>query len=477
MKRTILLLAAAICSIQMWAKVELPSIISDNMVLQQNADVALWGWTEPGRKVKVSASWTKKTASVVAGEDGKFMVRIPTVAAGGPYTLTFNDGDKTVLSNILLGEVWFCSGQSNMEMPMEGFTNQPVEGATKVIATAKPSRDIRMVTVTKCASLKEEERPAGGSWEENTPEAVAKTSATAYFFADMLEQILGVPVGLLITDWGGTPIEAWVDRATIESGFASEFDLSFLDGSALPESASKQPCTLFNGQVSPLIPYTFKGMLWYQGCDNRHRAEQYTRLQPAYVKMMREKFDNPDAPFYFVQLAPYKYSLPTKFHQGYINEAQEKTLDLIPNSGMATTLDIGEFGTIHPCKKQPVGERLALLALQDTYGAKGYEAHSPRYESMRIEGSSIIVRLSTAKGGISPIGVQLSGFELAGEDRIFHPATGLVRSFGVVVTSPEVEHPVAVRYCFRNWEEATLFNDYGIPVGPFRSDNWDDIEK
>lgn len=477
MKKILVIVASLLATASLQAKVELPSIISDNMVLQQNADVALWGWTEPGRKVVVSGSWSKKSVSAVADGNGKFMVKLPTCAAGGPYTLCFNDGDKTILSNILLGEVWFCSGQSNMEMPMEGFKNQPVEGAAKVIATAKSSRNIRMVTVTRRTSLREEERPMGGSWEMNTPEAVAKTSATAYFFADMLEQTLGVPVGLLITDWGGTPIEAWMDRPTIEGGFASEFDLAFLNGSELPKDAPKQPCTLFNGQVAPLIPFTFKGMLWYQGCDNRHRAEQYTRLQPAYVEMMRKRFGNPDAPFYFVQLAPYRYSSPDKFHQGYINEAQEKTLDLIPHSGMAATLDVGEFGTIHPCKKQQVGERLALLALQDTYGVKGFDAHSPRFESMKVEGSNIIVKLSTVMGGIAPIGVDLPGFEVAGEDHVFHPATGLVRSFGVVVSCPEVEHPVAVRYAFRNWSQATLFNNYGIPVGPFRSDNWDDIER
>lgn len=475
MKKFFFVAAALLVAAVSQAKVELPSFISDNMVLQQNSSVALWGWTKPGRKVVVSGSWAKKSVSAVADDNGKFMVRIPTCQAGGPYTVCFNDGDKTVLNNVLLGEVWFCGGQSNMEMPIKGFTNQPVAGAAKVIAGARPSRDIRMVTITRQASLKEEEHALGGSWEMNTPEAVAKTSATAYYFADMLEQTLGVPVGLLISDWGGTPIEAWMDRATIEEGFASEFDLSFLDGENLPEKASKQPCVLFNGQVAPIIPYTFKGMLWYQGCDNRHRAEQYTRLQPAYVKMMRERFGNPDAPFYFVQLAPYKYSDPSNFTIGYMCEAQAKTLDLIPHSGMAVTLDIGEFGTIHPCKKQPVGERLALLALQDTYGMKGFDAHSPRYESMKIDGSSIIVKLSVAMGGIAPIGVNLPGFELAGEDRVFHPATGLVRSFGIVVTSPEVEHPVAVRYCFRNWSEATLFNNYGIPVGPFRSDNWDDL--
>lgn len=476
MKKTILFFLVLLCFCPAWAKVELPTVISDNMVLQQNADVALWGWTVPGRKVKVSASWTKSVVSAVAGEDGKFLVRIPTVAAGGPYTLTFNDGEKTVLNNILLGEVWFCSGQSNMEMPVSGFTRQPVEGSAQVIATAKPSRNIRMITINRRVSLTELDRAESLGWEQNTPEAVARTSATAYFFADMLERVLDVPVGLLITDWGGTPIESWMDRPSIEKGFSSEFNLSFLDGQDLPERAQVKPCTLFNGQVAPLIPFTFKGMLWYQGCNNRHMPEQYTRLQPAYVQMMRERFGNPDAPFYFVQLAPHKYSNPDNYTIGYMCEAQAKTLDVIPDSGMAATLDIGEFGTIHPSKKRELGERLAMLALQDTYGAKGYDAHSPRFVEMKQDGSSLVLSFD-AKRGLSPIGVDLPGFELAGEDRVFHPATGVVRSFGVVVTSPEVEHPVAVRYCFRNWSEPSLFNESGVPVGPFRSDDWDDIER
>lgn len=477
MKRLILICIAVLSTVSSFARVVLPPVFSDNMVLQQNTEVAIWGWTSPGQVVKVSASWTRQVTKVKASSDGKFMARIPTCAAGGPYTVTINDGDKTVLSNVLLGEVWFCGGQSNMEMPMSGFTNQPVEGASRVIATARPSRNIRMFTAKRKASLKEEDSLSGDGWQANTPEAVAKTSAVAYFFAQMLEQVLDVPVGLLISDWGGTPIEAWMDRSSIEKDFSSEFDISYLDGNVLPELPSKKPCTLFNGQIAPLIPFTFKGMIWYQGCDNRNRAEQYTRLQPSYVRMMRERFNNPDAPFYFVQLAPHKYSNPDEFTLGYMCEAQQKTLEMIPNSGMAATLDIGEFGTIHPCKKQQVGERLALLALQDTYGFKGFDAHSPHFKSMETKDGNLVLHLSGAEGGLAPIGIDLPGFEVAGVDRVFHPATARVRSFGVVVSCPQVEHPVAVRYCFRNWATATLFSNYGIPVGPFRTDDWDDIKE
>lgn len=474
MKRILLICIVVFGATSSFAKVVLPPVFSDNMVLQQNTDAAIWGWTTPGRVVKVNASWTKQTIKVTASSEGKFVARIPTCVAGGPYTVTINDGDKTILNNVLLGEVWFCSGQSNMEMPMSGFDRQPVEGAGKVIATAKSSRNIRMITVPKRASVEEEESFSGDGWQTNNPEAVSKTSAVAYYFADMLEQVLDVPIGLLISDWGGTPIEAWMDRSAIERGFSSEFDISYLDEGRLPETPSKKPCTLFNGQVAPLIPFTFKGIIWYQGCDNRNRPEQYTRLQPAYVRMMRERFENPEAPFYFVQLAPYKYGDPDDFTLGYMCEAQGKTLEMIPNSGMVTTLDIGEYGTIHPSKKQQVGERLALLALQDTYGVKGFDAHAPHFDSMEVVDGNLVLHLSGTQGGISPVGENLPGFEVAGADKVFYPATGLVRSFGIVVTCPQVAHPVAVRYCFRNWAKATLFSSYGIPVGPFRSDDWDE---
>jgi sialate O-acetylesterase len=288
------------------------------MVLQQKTNVAVWGTTDKNKKVTIAPSWTKKKYSTEPSDGGKWFIRIPTPEAGGPYSITFSDGEKTTIGNVLIGEVWYCSGQSNMEMPMKGFRGQPVEYAADYIANAKPSRPIRMCTIGKKLS-KSPLDTSNGSWTENTPEAVAATSAVAYFFAIKVQEALDTPVGLLISDWGGTPIEGWMNRETLEKEFKGEFDLSFLDDSTpLPEKgAAKKPCLLFNGQVHPLIPFTFKGMLWYQGETNRHRDEQYSRLQPAYVKMMRNLFQNPDAPFYFVQIAPYKYSNPDKCSSGY----------------------------------------------------------------------------------------------------------------------------------------------------------------
>ena len=459
------------------AKVTLPSFFSDNMVLQQNTEASIWGWTDTNGKITISTTWTGVKYTATPDKDGKWMIKLPTPKAGGPYKIFITDGDKSErleIKNVLIGEVWFCSGQSNMEMPVMGFNAQPVKGSADFIMGANPKTPIRMCTIKKKGALKPVTE-SEGSWTENTPEAVAGTSAAAYFFAVKLQQVLGVPVGLLITDWGGSTIETWLNRETVSERFKGEFDLGFLDGTELPQMVMHTPCTLFNGQVAPLIPFTFKGMLWYQGESNRGREEQYIRLQKEYVAMMRELFEVPEAPFYFVQIAPYPYGEPNGWTSGYFCEAQEKSMDVIPHSGMVTTLDIGEYGTIHPCQKQEIGYRLAYLALFNDYGVKGINPVAPTYKEVKFENGNAIVTFDTHDNmGLSPCGVELEGFEIAGADKVFHPATGHVLSWNnqIVVNSPDVTEPVAVRYCFRNWGIGTLFNNYGIPVGPFRTDDW-----
>ncbi|MBO4340394.1 MAG: endonuclease/exonuclease/phosphatase family protein [Bacteroidales bacterium] len=463
-------LAAACIGSQ--AKVKLPSIFSDNMVFQQNTKAAVWGWTDPGRKVTIKASWSSAKVMATADSDGKWIARIQTPPSGGPYDVTISDGEKTVLKNVLVGEVWFCSGQSNMEMPMRGFRNQPVEGAAEIIMSAKPETQIRMCTVKRKASLSPV-YDCEGSWKENTPEAVSATSATAYWFALKVHQMLGVPVGLLISEWGASTIETWMDRETISTLFPGEFDLSFLDGKDLPKKKHQTPCTLFNGQISPLIPFTFKGMLWYQGESNRYRPDQYVRLQKEYVSMMRRLFENPDAPFYYVQIAPYRQEGEDDFTSGYFCEAQQKSLELIPHSGMATTTDVGECGCIHPRRKKEVGDRLAYHALINDYGFKGIDPVAPSYGGVKFEGGKAVVTMKTDGMGLAPWGADITGFELSGADMRFHPASARLKDVKtVVVSSPSVPEPVAVRYCFRNWSEGNLRSNWGIPAGPFRSDDW-----
>jgi sialate O-acetylesterase len=454
------------------AKVTLPSVISSDMVLQQQSDVALWGWTDSGNKVSIKTSWSREKYFAEPDKDGKWMTKVHTPSAGGPYELTISDGEKTILTNILIGEVWFCSGQSNMEMPMRGFRSQPAEGAGRIIMTAKPGTPIRMITVKHKAAATPV-RDIEGRWKENTPEAVASTSAVAYFFALKLHQMLDVPVGIIITEWGASTIEAWMDKETVTNKFFGEFDRCFLGESKQPRLKQQAPSALFNGQVAPLVPFTFKGMLWYQGESNQDRPKQYVRLQKEYVSMMRELFHVPDAPFYCVQIAPYYYSDPDGFTYGYFCESQQKSLEGIPHSGIATTTDLGEYGVIHPRRKEEVGSRLADLALINDYGFKGINPTAPCYESTKFENGTAIVTMKTDAQGLAPWGQDITGLELAGNDRVFHPATGRLKEHNtIVVSSPLVPNPVAVRYSFRNWKPGNLYSTWGIPAGPFRSDDW-----
>ena len=482
MKRFVIafLAVAFVCGSTARAKVTFPSVISDNMILQQNTAVTLWGWSDSGKSVSVTTGWDKKKTVTRPDAFGKWTVKVNTPSAScQPYEITVSDGEKVTLKNILIGEVWFCSGQSNMEMPVKGYGSQPAEGGTDAILAARPERPIRICNIKKCSSTTVKEQTEG-SWLLHTPENVANTSATAYFFADYLQARIDVPVGILVSSWGGSSIETWLDRETIERDFPGEFDLFYL-GQPWDKSYGKKdhswPCLLYNGQVNGLVPYTFKGMLWYQGEANRKRPEQYLRLMQSYAKMMREKFQNPNAPYYFVQIAPYMYDTSREtnhFTSGYLYEAQQKASELIPYSGMAVTVDIGEIGTIHPCKKREVGKRLALLALVNDYGFKGVDPVSPTYQSITFDGNKATVRFKVDKLGLSPMRTQFGGFEIAGADKVFHEAKAILAKDRacVEVWSDEVPEPVAVRYCFRNWAVGTVYNNYGIPVAPFRTDDW-----
>ncbi len=455
------------------ARVKLPSVFSNNMVLQQKCDVAFWGKAEPEKRVVIRASWNKSRTVVYAGKDSIWRAKISTPAAGGPFTISFDDGDKVTLKNVLCGEVWFCSGQSNMEMPVKGFTGQMVEGSVDAIISAQPSIPIRMCTVKNNVSA----TPlfdCKAVWMEHNHDGVANCSATAYFFAQYLHEALNVPVGLIISDWGGTPIESWIDRQTLESGFP-DINLDHLSAERLPEKSQYLGATLFNGMVHPVIPFTIRGWIWYQGESNRGAEDMYRRLQPAYASMMRRYWNNDSMPFYFVQIAPYAFQgRPDGETASRLMEAQWKSMEDIPHCGMATTLDIGDEFCIHPPKKREVGQRLALMALKDVYDIDLPFAHAPTFKSFYVKDDTVIVSFHDCYGGIGPINRDIGGFELAGEDRVFYPAIARVCKDRVTisVTSENVPHPIAVRYAFHNYAPATLFNLVGIPVAPFRSDDW-----
>ena len=456
----------------MSAKVILPSLLADNMVLQQNSTVALWGKAEAGSTVLITPSWCDSAVSVLVDSSGKWITHICTPAAGGPYSIVFDDGEQVTINNILMGEVWLCSGQSNMVMPMKGYRTQPVEGAMDYIVSAKPSCPVRVCTITRRAEL-EEKSECESSWSEHTPEGVANSSAVAYFFAKRIQETLDVPVGVIVSAWGSSMIEAWMSRSAL-TPFASEFDLSFLDSGVMPEKPVHTPTVLYNGMLAPLVNYKVKGFIWYQGCSNRNDAELYSRLQPAFVNMLREIWHDESLPFYYVQLASYKYTGKDKFEGALVREAQAKNLSEIPHSGMVVAMDCGDEGCIHPARKKPVGDRLAYLALQKTYGITGFDAISPMYESHRIEGDKVYVKFKDSEMGVGPQGRNLEGFEVAGEDRVFYPAKArTTKDCNVLVISSEkVLEPTAVRYAYRNHSVISVYNAFGIPASPFRTDTW-----
>lgn len=476
MRRYLILFLGLLSFVQIEAKVQLPSFFADNMILQQQSDVALWGKAAPNAKVVITVTWSKGKTVAVADADGKWFARVATPAAGGPYELTFNDGEKVTLKNVLIGEVWICSGQSNMEMPMKGFKGQPTAGAVDCILNAKPSTPIRLCNFVRTKSF-EPQDDCQASWYEHTPVGVSNTSATAYFFAKRLYDTMDIPVGVINVSWGGTPIEAWMSEDLLRSEFASEINMSVNDSKVWPESHPHYvPSVCYNGMMHSLIPFTAKGFIWYQGCANRREYELYKRLQPAFVKMLREKWGNEEMPFYFTQIAPYKYGGPDKPESGYMMWAQAQTLDVIPYSGMATTHDAGELACIHPANKKVVGDRLAFLALSNDYGVQGFEANAPIARTFEFKDGMAIVTFEVGEMGLSPISTDLDGFELAGEDGVFYPAKARLlggdRKKIKVYQCPEVPNPVAVRYGMKNWSEATLFNCFGIPASPFRSDDW-----
>jgi len=478
LKSIFLVVCFVILAGHLGASVKLPSVLSDNMVLQQQSDVKLWGEAKMNTKLSVTTSWNKKTYKLTCDGQGRWELLVSTPSAGGPYKISFNDGEELILKNVMIGEVWFCSGQSNMEMPMRGFDRQPVQNSNDVIIKAKSSTPIRMFTTDSEDGKwvrqfsKSPEIDCKGKWLTNTPENVANTSAVAYHFAKYLQETLDVPVGLIISSWGGSKVEAWMSREAI-SPF-QDIDLSILDNNNEVKNPTATPCVLYNAKIAPFINYKIKGFLWYQGESNRNNYSQYRQLMSAFVKDLRNKWELGNFPFYYVQIAPFNYEGADGILSAMLQEVQLKNLKDIPNSGMVTTLDVGNPVFIHPVDKKAVGSRLAYWALGDTYNIKGFSYKPAIYQSMEVAEKKIYVNFDNAPHGLSPMWTDLTGFEIAGEDKVFHPAKAEIetKTGRLAVHNENVSKPVAVRYAFKNYEKASLFGLDGIPVAPFRTDNW-----
>jgi sialate O-acetylesterase len=666
MKITTIFLIAflALVSCQTHSNLKLPSLIGDNMLLQQKTNAKIWGKANPGEKIKVAASWNSN-GKAIADKDGKWTVVLPTPEAGGPYTITISANDTSItVKNVLSGEVWFCSGQSNMEMPLAGWPPADTIMHSSATIAAASIQEIRIFNVQKRISGEPADE-CTGKWEVSSPLTVKQFSATAYFFGKKLFDDLHVPVGLIESAWGGTPSESWTSSGSLEKAgeFISEIDaikksaplqaeyqkwlntltkldvkpagddqwkdLSFNDENipstdyndsswpvmALPTQFEKvigefdgavwfrkmvdiphdmagkdlilslgpiddmdrtyfngkligsteasgywqternyeipaslvktganliairvldtqggggiygtpekmkvklkndansfiplkgdwkyqpvaeltggkfyiydisknsfqaqnrplnlgpgTPSVLFNGMVSPVLPYQIKGAIWYQGEANVGRADQYAKIFPEMIQDWRAAWGIKDFPFYFVQIAPYVYAGNDSTESAYLREAQESALKLV-NTGMAVTLDIATVMNIHPPYKKEVGERLALLALNNNYGKK-IPSKGPVYRSMSVDAGSIRLQFDNIEGGLVAKNSGLKEFEIAGKDERYVKANAKIVKDEVIVSSPKIKEPVSVRYCWRNGAEASLFNKAGLPAWQFRT--------
>lgn len=506
LKNLLLVLLILCAKFSLTAQVKLPAFVSDNMVLQQNAKVNLWGWASPNEKINIQLGWSDTQIETVANAEGNWKVTVDTPNGSEKgYTITINANNKIVLNNVLIGEVWICSGQSNMYFPVgkeEGTWKTGVKNYQEEVKNAfYPS--IRLFTVLTNASPKPLD-DVTGSWKPCSPESINTFSAVAYFFGRELYQRLNVPIGLVSTSWGGTKAEAWTSQNVLESNisflpilqqdakneklyqekleayYLASINQQIASAANAPKTELKKPkkeanktsYVLYNAMLYPLINYTMKGVIWYQGESNSGQAQLYKTLFPAMVKNWRDDWKQGDFPFYYVQIAPHKGQ------NADIREAQLFSLKTIPNSGMAVTTDVGDANNIHPTDKQTVGHRLALWARAKTYNEDKLVFSGPIYNHMKIKKQKVQLFFDYADSGLKKNGEVLKEFEIAGEDQIFYPADAKIEGKTIVVSSSKVKNPAAVRFAWKAVPEPNLFNNENLPASPFRTDNWvDKIEK
>jgi sialate O-acetylesterase len=446
------------------ADVSLPSIFSSHMVLQQKMPVKVWGWAEPGEKVTVTLA--DATAEATAGDNKKWSVEIACPAVGGPYALTVNAKNKIELTDVLVGEVWVASGQSNMQWPLSASMN----AAEEIKAANFPN--IRLFTVQNKIAAEPQENCEATPWTPCTSEAATGFSAVAYFFGRKLHQDLNVPVGIINTSWGGTLCEAWTSKPMLESD--PDFKPILERGAEFkPGNNPNQPAVLFNQMINPLIPFSIRGAIWYQGESNRSNAEQYSKLFPAMIHDWRDRWAQGDFPFLFVQLAPWDYDKNNPNTElCELWEAQVKTLKTVSNTGMAVTTDIGDVKDIHPKNKQEVGRRLALWALAGTYGKKDVACCGPLFSHALNEGAKLRIYFHGLTGTLTAKDEKtLSLFQVAGPDGSYVPAKATIEGDTIVVESPSVAKPTMVRFAWDETCEPALVDGTDLPASPFRSDH------
>lgn len=457
---------------------ELPEQLRDHAVLQQLSDVKLWGWAAPGATVSVVPSWNNKKITAKADDAGRWTVRVAT--PGGsytPYTIKFAEGRESVtISDILIGEVWFAAGQSNMEMPMIGFNAQPVEGAGPDIARSGRLRNrVRMAYIVRGDKYEPQER-IGGEWKVASPENTPYFSAQGFYFARELNDLIDVPVGILCVSYGGTQIEGWLPREILDR-YGYDFEAMMAEKDRLP---AYRYSTKYTSMVCPLIGYTIRGFLWNQGESNVSNPERYSELLSEMVARWRSDWGDTDnrLPFYQTENPGFGWGNPDAIFAALIREQQYKASKEIPNCGLTCTNDLTypyEVDVIHGTRKREIGERMAWQVAEREYGIKGMPWRSPEFESIKkCDDGSVRVAFTNVACGLTPNIGNVDGFEVAGADGKFHKAEAKVdwNTAEVIVSCGEVPDIRDVRYCFRNFCPGALRNSFGMPAIPFRTDSF-----
>lgn len=489
------------------ADVRLPAMFNTGMVLQRDMATPVWGWAAPGEQVTVSLN--DQTATATADAAGAWKLALKPMKAGGPFELTVAGRNTLTIKDVLIGDVWVCSGQSNMEMGLYGAT-----GGLQECQTANYP-NMRIFSVGRCGEITPQAECTGKWLTVNAYANNVYCYAAAYYFGKAVHQELGVPIGLVQVAWSGSVAEGWTSRQVLEANpelapLMKKTDQIFADyckdylekygpairdwmASAEQAKAAGKPLPLpptrnlpqdprlrgeaaymatlmYNGELYPLMPYGIKGVIWYQGEHNADRAVQYKTLFPAMIRCWRDGWGQGDFPFLFVQLPNYMARNPQPEDGGWalMRECQQAALAL-PNTGMAVTIDIGEAASIHPLNKADVGKRLALVALATVYG-KPIEYMGPTYAGMTVDGDKARLTFTHPGGGLVAKGGPLKGFSICGDDKKFVWADAVIDGTCVVVSSPQVTKPVAVRYAWANNPECNLYNAAGLPAGPFRTD-------
>lgn len=474
------------------AGLKLPNVFSDHMVVQQKMPIKVWGWTNPGQDVSVE--FAGQTTAVKANDDGRFDASLPAIAADGQsHTLTVKADETITLNDVVIGEVWICSGQSNMQWTVNASNDADLER----LSAKNPN--IRMINFPQVGTQKPVDSYPDRKWMLCTSETVGSFSAVGYFFARQLNSTIDVPVGMINNAWGGSACEAWINRDVLNAdpqykplmdrwaGTEAQFETlsaktapteaeqKSLEGLKRQMSGNARPANIYNGVLKSHLGYTIRGAIWYQGESNASRAYQYRELFPLMISNWRQEWGQGDFPFYWVQLADFKEekSEPVESDWAELREAQTMTMAKLPHTGQAVIVDIGEGKDIHPMNKVDVGRRLARWALANEYGVS-IPFRSPQYKSMEVKDSSIVLTFDYVDGGWRPFDVREPvGFAIAGEDKKFVWAKAKINENGTIeVSSPDVQKPVSVRYAWADNPVCNMFSKAGLPLTPFRTDDW-----